>query len=159
VSKHVAVLSDRSSAARVSKSAQVNAADNDEDSDAETRQFKRKSKKLKKGNRGSGSSFGMTGSGDDSDDAGDDEDDKRIRKAFHSATSIFSPLGMIPQHHVLLVLGILYYWVIFQALVLDVVRRNRVFLPMALMMLCSFLTVLGRSALSLASLLKATQCI
>ena len=71
VSKHAVVLSARSSAARVSKSAQVNAADDDEDSDADTRQVKRKSKKSKKSNRGSCSSFGMTATGDDLDDAGD----------------------------------------------------------------------------------------
>ena len=87
VSKHAVVLGARSSAARVYKSAQVTAADDNEDSDAKTRQVKRKSKKLKKSNRGSCSSFGMAGTGDDSDDAGDDEDDKRIRKAFQSASA------------------------------------------------------------------------
>jgi len=77
----------------VSKSAQVTAADDDEDSDAETRQVKHKSKKLKKSNRGSCSSFGMAGTGDDSDDAGDDEDDRRICKAFQSASASAFPFG------------------------------------------------------------------
>ena len=93
VSKHAVVLSARSSAARVSKSAQVNAAIDDEDSDVETRQVKRKSKKFKKSNRGSCSSIGMTATSDDSDDAGNDEDDKRIRKAFQSASASTFPCG------------------------------------------------------------------
>ena len=63
------------------------AADNDEDSEAETRQVKRKSRKSRKGNRGPCSSFEMAATDDDSNDADDDEDDKFIRKACQSASA------------------------------------------------------------------------
>ena len=83
----------RSSAAQVSNFAQSSSAHDNEDSKAETRQIRRKSKKSREGNRGPCSYFGMAANDDDSDDADDDEDDTRIRRAFQSASAGTFPFG------------------------------------------------------------------